>query len=143
MKKLFFALLPLLTLLALMAGGCTPSSPASVQEIDAVFTLKTAMKDGRMVFVGADGEIDGAVNPDLVARQGDTLQITLINDDGMSHDLAIPDLYAQTSMLTAKGQTTELVIEINGAGEYVYYCTVAGHRQAGMEGKLVLLPTQE
>jgi nitrite reductase (NO-forming) len=62
----------------------------------------------------------------------------LINNDGMPHDLAIPDLNAQTTLVTAKGQTTDVVFGISTAGEFAYYCTVSGHRQAGMEGRLIV-----
>ncbi len=129
----------LLAVLALVAGGCTPQPPAKAQaDFDVVFTLTTAMDTGRMTFVGVGGEIDGVTNPDLMAQPGDTVQITLINGDGMPHDFAIPDLGAHTTLVTAKGQTTDLVFEISEVGEFAYYCTVSGHRQAGMEGKLIV-----
>jgi nitrite reductase (NO-forming) len=129
----------LLALLALIAGGCTPQPPAKAQaDFDVEFTLTTSMDTGRMAFVGVGGEIDGVINPDLVARQGDKVRVTLINGDGMPHDFAIPDLDAHTSMVSAKGQTAEVVFEIGAAGEFAYYCTVPGHRQAGMEGRLIV-----
>lgn len=91
-----------------------------------------------MVFVGVGGEIDGATNPDLLVRQGDMVLITLTNGDGMPHDFAIPELNAHTSMVTVKGDAFDVVFEATGAGEYTYYCTVAGHRQMGMEGRMIV-----
>lgn len=129
----------LLTLLALVAGGCAPQPPAKAQaDFDATFTFKTTMIDGGMAFVGVGGEIDGMTNPDLMAQPGDRIRVTLVNDDGMPHDFAIPDLNVQTTMVTAKGQTTDVVFETNDTGEFAYYCTVPGHRQAGMEGSLIV-----
>jgi nitrite reductase (NO-forming) len=129
-----------LILLAQIAGGCTPQPPAQAQaEADVTFTLKTMMVDGRMVFLGAGGEIDGVTNPELTAQPGDKVRVTLINEDGMPHDFGIPDLYAKTAMVTTKGQTTEVVFDITAPGEFAYYCTVPGHRQAGMEGRLVVI----
>lgn len=129
----------LITLLVLAAAGCGPQPPANAQAaFDVEFTLKTSMDSGRMIFVGVGGEIEAMTNPDMVVRQGDRVHIILINDDGMPHDLAIPDLSAQTTMITEKGQTTDLVFEISSAGEFTYYCTVSGHRQAGMEGKFIV-----
>lgn len=128
----------LLALLALVAGGCASQPSAKAQaDYDAEFTLTTSMVTGRMVFVGASGDIEGVINPDLLARKGDTVHVILINGDGMPHDFAIPDLNAQTNMVTGKGQTTDLVFEIRSAGDFVYYCTAPGHRQAGMEGKFI------
>jgi len=128
-----------LTLLALIAGGCAPQPPAKAQvDFDVAFTLKTTLIDGRMVFLGVGGEIDGVTNPELIAQPGDKVRVTLINADGMSHDFAIPDLNAQTTLVTAKGQTTDVVFETSDSGEFAYSCTVPGHRQAGMEGRLIV-----
>jgi len=102
------------------------------------YTLSTGMADGKMVYTGVGGEIEGRLNPDLSARNGDTVRIVVINGDGIPHDLAIPDLNAQSSMLGSKGQATEIVFSVENSGVYPYYCTVAGHRQAGMEGTLVV-----
>jgi nitrite reductase (NO-forming) len=129
--------LPVILLFALIVGGCDLQHPTR-QTVDKEFTLKTAMADGQMVFIGVGGEIDGVINPSLTVRQGETVRIVLVNDDGMLHDLAIPDLNAQTSMTTSKGQNANVVFEVHRWGEYVYYCTVSGHRQAGMEGKLIV-----
>jgi nitrite reductase (NO-forming) len=129
----------LLALLSLAAGGCTSQPPAKAQsDFERAFTLKTTLAGGSMVFEGVGGEIDGLTNPDLVAQPGDQVRITLINDDGLPHDLALPDLNAQTSMVSAKGQTADVVFETGDSGEFAYYCTVAGHRQMGMEGKLIV-----
>jgi len=129
----------LLALLALIAGGCTPQPPARAQaDFDVEFTLTTSMDTGIMVFLGVGGEIDGLINPVLVAQQGDKVRVILLNGDGMPHDFAIPDLNAQTTMVTTKAQTAEVVFEIGAAGEFAYYCTVPGHRQAGMEGRLIV-----
>ena len=129
----------ILALLVLVAGGCGVQPPAKAQaDFDAAFKLTTTLLDGRMVFLGVGGEIDGMTNPDLVAQTGDMVQVTLINGDGMPHDLAIPDLNVQTAMMTGKGQTAEVVFEISAAGEFAYYCTVSGHRQAGMEGNFIV-----
>ncbi len=129
----------LLALLALVAEGCTPQPLAKAQaDFDVAFILTTAMDTGRMAFVGVGGEIHGVINLDLTAQPGDTVQITLINGDGMPHDFANPDLNAQTSMVTAKGQSTDLVFETGDTGEFAYYCTVPDHRQAGMEGRLIV-----
>jgi len=138
MKSLFILLL-LLAAYALLAGGCTSQPPARAQaDFDSTFTLETDMKDGRMVFVGIGGEIDGVVNPDLNVRRGDMVQFVLVNGDGMPHDLAVPELKIHTDVIMTEGDTAEVVAEINQAGQYSYYCTIAGHRQAGMEGNLIV-----
>lgn len=128
------ALSLLLILLTPVVGGCK----AQPQAADAEFTLKTAMIQGRMVFVGVGGEIDGAVNPDLNVNAEEMVRVALVNGDGIPHDLALTDLNAHSAPALTEAQTTEVVFRASKAGEFVYYCTVAGHRQIGMEGKLIV-----
>lgn len=139
MNALRVTFLLLLILLALAAEGCCvqPSAKGQVA-YDVEFTLTASMDTGRMVYKGVGGEIDGVTNPDLVVLQGETIHITLINSDGMPHDLAIPDVNAATSVISAKVQATEVIFEAATAGKYAYFCTVSGHRQAGMEGLFIV-----
>lgn len=125
-----------LILLALATGGCKTQHPS--QAVDVAFTLKTAMLEGRMVFVGVGGEIDGMVNPDLNVTAGESIRVTLVNDDGVPHDFAIPDLGVHSALISSKTQTVNVIFRAGGAGEFTYYCTVAGHRQMGMEGRLLV-----
>jgi nitrite reductase (NO-forming) len=118
------------------ARPATPSEPVAAQE----YALQTAMRDGRMVFVGIGGEIDGVVNPDLVARVGTRVRVTLLNGDGMPHDLSIAELGIKTPLISAKGSATGVSFSVTEGqeGTYDYFCTVSGHRQAGMAGKFVV-----
>jgi nitrite reductase (NO-forming) len=131
------ALSLLLILLALAVGGCHPRPPAP-PAVDAEFTLKTALLEGSMAFVGVGGRIHGIANPDLIVRSGDTVRIVIVNGDGVPHDFAIPALGAQTALVTTKGQTTDVTFEASEIGEFEYYCAVSGHRQMGMTGKLIV-----
>jgi nitrite reductase (NO-forming) len=105
------------------------------------FTLQSAIVDGRMAFVGVGGILDGIINPDLLVQPGQTVYITLINGDGMPHDLQISELGFHMPMLREKGATAtaSFTVSENQMGSYSYYCTVSGHRQAGMEGQLVIV----
>lgn len=120
----------------LAAPPGTLSGPVPAQE----YALQTAIRDGRMVFVGIGGEIDGVVNPELVARFGTHVRVTLINGDGMPHDLSIAELGIKTPLISAKGSETGVSFSVTEGqeGTYDYFCTVSGHRQAGMAGKFVV-----
>jgi nitrite reductase (NO-forming) len=140
-----------LALVAVMVGGCTPQAPTeavlpttegpSVTETPSrtiEFTLKTAV-DGRKIFyVGVGGDIDGIVNPDLVAQPGDTIHAVMLNGDGLPHDLTFPDFDAHTAIVAGKGQEADVSFGVHEIGTFAYYCTVAGHRQSGQEGKLIV-----
>lgn len=104
------------------------------------FTLQTLIDGGRLAYIGVGGEVDGVVNPDLVVPPGATVYLTLVNGDGMPHDLFLPDFDAKSSFVSKIGESTELTFEVGDtqSGSYIYYCTVSGHRKAGQEGKLIV-----
>jgi len=94
---------------------------------------------------------------------GQTVELTLDNQGVLDHDFTIVEI-----PLTGEAETIEAAGEMEGhdvehaaeendvhiaaptadqgtiafapaaPGEYIYYCTVSGHREAGMEGVLVV-----
>ncbi len=105
---------------------------------DVSFTLETAIADGRLAFVGVGGTIEGVVNPTLQVALGQVVQVTLINGDGALHDVAFPEFSAKSEEVMRQGASTTIVFRANQEGEFFYFCTVPGHRQAGMEGLLMV-----
>ena len=79
----------------------------------------------------------GATNPRLEVHQGDLVRLELTNGEDLEHDLVIDGL-AHSAHLTRAGATTAVVFVADQAGEYAYYCSIPGHREAGMEGTLVV-----
>lgn len=72
--------------------------------------------------------LEGTANVDVT--------ITVTNMGAATHDFTIDALKVQTPML-APGETAE--VKINApAGDYEYYCSVPGHKEAGMVGMLTL-----
>ncbi len=112
------------------------TDPLAQQDADVSYTLITGGGYGGLVFVGVGGEIDGVVNPTLTANPGDVVSITLINGDGIQHDLLIDELGVDTGFVETFDDELTVVFAVDEAGEYVYYCSVPGHRQAGMFGTL-------
>jgi nitrite reductase (NO-forming) len=117
------------------------AAPETSINFDAEFTLKTAAENGKLLYIGVGGEIDGIVNPDLVVQSGDVVRLVLVNGDGMPHDLFLPNWDVKSDYVVKIGDKTEFVFEVGDMqpGSYVYYCTVPGHRQAGQEGKFVVI----
>jgi nitrite reductase (NO-forming) len=127
----------------LFIAACSPATSAqnkSGNTVDADFhyTLKTGSADGKLIYIGVGGDIDGQINPDLKAELGKTVAITLINDDGRFHDVKIDEFNAATSVFGEIGQEETVQFTVDQAGTFFYYCSVTGHRQAGMEGKLIV-----
>src|SRR5699024_1343039 len=62
--------------------------------------------------------------------------INIENVGVLEHDFNIDELDVHSEMLAA-GESDSVVVN-SAAGEYEYYCSVAGHRQAGMVGTLIV-----
>ncbi|MCL4252862.1 MAG: nitrite reductase, copper-containing [Anaerolineae bacterium] len=112
---------------------------SQVQQASVVveYTLRTVIgQTPAMAFIGVGGEIDGMINPTLTANVGDTVKLTVINGDPVLHDLKIDEFNAHTGELLEAEQTVTLEFVVDKPGEFEYYCTVVGHRDIGMFGKL-------
>lgn len=105
---------------------------------DVKYTLRTGISEGRMVFLGVGGDVDGKVNPVLSAAQGQIVQITLINGEGAEHDLVLPDQSVHSARVVGRGASTTVSFLVNKTGDFVYYCSVPGHRLAGMQGEFIV-----
>jgi nitrite reductase (NO-forming) len=117
------------------------SRPVTAYLSDAKYTLRSGIAEGRMVFLGVGGTIDGKVNPILTAVEGQVVQVTLINGEGTEHDIVFPDQDARSPRVINKGASTSIVFRASKAGDFLYYCDVPGHRLAGMEGQLLVTAT--
>jgi plastocyanin len=79
---------------------------------------------------------------ELTAKAG-TITITFTNNSPLEHNVTVarPGLSATKAGAvlgatpTFKGGSRKLTLRLQ-AGTYVYYCSVPGHREAGMEGTL-------
>jgi nitrite reductase (NO-forming) len=107
---------------------------------DVRYTLRSGIAEGRMVYIGVGGAIDGQVNPVLSAAEGQVVQIILHNGEGAEHDIVFPDQDARSPRITGRGANTTLAFRVSKSGDYLYFCSVAGHRLAGMEGKFLVTP---
>jgi nitrite reductase (NO-forming) len=105
---------------------------------DVTFTLRTDIADGKLVFIGETGSIKGKINPQLPVAEGAVVQINLVNGDGATHDIAVPDFSAKSNQLNAKGASTSIVFKATKKGEFQYICSLPGHVQAGMIGKIMV-----
>jgi len=105
-----------------------------------IFTLRSGIAQGRMVYLGVGGEIDGKVNPMLVVHEGETVQINLINGEGAEHDIVIDQYAARSDRVLEIGASSTLAFTADKTGEFIYFCSIAGHREAGMEGRIQVTP---
>lgn len=121
--------------------GSTGGAPApAVVE----YTLRTVLGlTPAMAFQGVGGDIDGVVNPLLTANVGDTVRLTVINGDPVAHDLEITEFGVSTGQLIEDEQTVTVEFVASAPGDFVYFCSIPGHRQIGMFGTLRVSGTVE
>ncbi|WP_149243198.1 PVC-type heme-binding CxxCH protein [Dyadobacter sp. 32] len=75
---------------------------------------------------------DGTRNPTLKANKGDRVRITITNGELMTHDIGLEKLGIKSKTIIEKGASTSITFKANQSD--TYYCTVPGHRAAGMVG---------
>ncbi len=117
----------------------TPSADSGYL-LDVKYTLRSGIAEGRMVYIGVGGAIDGKANPVLTAAEGQVVELTLINGEGAEHDIVFPDQSARSPRVTGKGASTTIAFRADKTGDFIYFCSVPGHQQAGMQGQLVVTP---
>lgn len=75
---------------------------------------------------------DGARNPTLKANKGDKVRIKITNGELMTHDISLEKLGLKSKVILEKGSSTS--INFVAKESDTYFCSVPGHRAAGMVG---------
>ncbi|MCF0054640.1 PVC-type heme-binding CxxCH protein [Dyadobacter sp. CY356] len=75
---------------------------------------------------------DGSRNPTLKANKGDRVRIKITNGELMTHDISLEKMGLKSKVIIEKGTSTSLVFK--AVESDTYFCSVPGHRAAGMVG---------
>ncbi|WP_073062871.1 PVC-type heme-binding CxxCH protein [Fodinibius roseus] len=100
---------------------------------DRAYTLEAVITG----YTGIGGEIDGIRNPTLQARKGETVRITIVNGETLTHDIALEGMDVQSESIIEEGASTSVTF-VAESGD-TYYCSIPGHRAAGMEGRFEII----
>lgn len=103
-------------------GPAKPAPPAKASPSAAGVVLS---------FTGAEYAF---TPPTMKASAGKTT-IRFTNKGVVEHDFVIDVLHVK--ILTKPGKTAEATVDLK-AGTYTFYCTIPGHLQSGMQGKLTV-----
>jgi plastocyanin len=156
MKKLVVGIALVLASLALVACGggsdstSTESSPEGAAGGQSNESAESEKSEGGTAEggTGGGGSVVNFETPDngelayttksATAKAGnDTINFN--NPQPLAHDVAIEDTggetIAKTDLVTEGSTSTKAELE---PGTYTFYCTVPGHREAGMEGTLTV-----
>jgi plastocyanin len=126
----------------LLLTGCLSSEP-KVAEIDQISAEQRAAMQATEETGGEGGGAGPAqfVAADIMYEQAPeevpagTVPMTLVNEGTIEHNVVIEELGEDRVLDAAAGETDSAEVELQ-PGDYTYYCDVAGHRAAGMEGTL-------
>jgi plastocyanin len=112
----------------LLLAGCAPGSRETVSVREFENEKSVEMKAGSYYF-------DPAV---IQASPGDILLIEIENIAGIEHNFTIENPAGEVlhSIDLPVGSTSELEIQLSGAGVYRYYCDIRFHPTLGMTGQI-------
>lgn len=149
MKKAAVALLLVTASIALVACGSSSSSSSSETTETGATTENSGSAAG-----GAEGKSSGgsstvnleadpngnlAYTTKTATAKAGSVTIDFHNPQSLPHDVAIENSSGETvgkTELTSEGSAST-VVNLK-PGTYHFFCTVPGHRQAGMEGTLTV-----
>ena len=106
----------------------------AAQTAKPAFDREYRLEATMLGYRGIGGDIDGIRNPTLWALTGETVRITIVNGELMVHDIALEKLNVKSAQILDPGASTSITFK--AAASDTYYCSVPGHRAAGMEGRL-------
>lgn len=118
-----------------LAPMASPGAPEQEEDAGAGGG-ETGGGAGGVVTIEAQDPFNWSTNT-LTAAPGDTIEMH--NAGVLPHDFTIDELGGTVIPLTNGGETASWTIPADAApGDYIYYCSVPGHREGGMEGTLTL-----
>ncbi|HEX4437568.1 MAG TPA: plastocyanin/azurin family copper-binding protein [Solirubrobacteraceae bacterium] len=120
------------------AGGATTSTqPTATTGTPPPASSPAAAKPTKLA-LAADPGGQLAFDAKALSAKAGTVTITMTNMSPVEHDVAVAEgskVLGQTPTFVGGSKTLTLKLK---PGTYTFYCTVPGHRQAGMEGKLTV-----
>jgi plastocyanin len=130
--------------LAIAAAIIAPTALAACggddDEEQAVTTETTApAAEGATLQLEADPGGALKYDKDSLSAKSGLVTIELTNPADLSHDVVVEQDGKELakSELISGGDTSTATAELK-AGEYVFFCSVPGHREGGMEGTLTV-----
>jgi plastocyanin len=133
--------LPLLLLLATFALGlaaCGGGNEAATTSAAATTAPSGGGGGGSTVKIAADPS--GALKFDTTSLEATAGNVTIdfTNDSSLPHNVMLEGPGVEDKGTdTITGSSTSVTLDLQ-PGTYTFFCSVDGHRAAGMEGKLVV-----
>lgn len=97
----------------------------------------TAAADGAVTFVGTGSVAWESTDVEAVATDG-TLEVTIVCEGAVPHNIIIEGVNGGESIAECAGDDEGTATVDIEPGTYAFWCDIAGHREAGMEGELTV-----
>jgi plastocyanin len=144
MKKVAVAFALILASFALVACGSSSddTSGTGAETTESQTETDTGKAEGGSAGSAAVLDIEAAptglaYSSDSASAKAGKVTLNFTNPQALVHDVAIEDssgkTIGQTELITEGTDSTTVNLK---SAEYTFYCTVPGHREAGMEGAL-------
>jgi plastocyanin len=114
----------------------TTSEPVATTGTPAPASSPASSKAGTALTLAANPSGLLAYNTKVLSARAGTVTITFTNTSPLEHNVTIAEgtkVLGATPTFVGGSKTLTLTLK---AGKYTFYCSVPGHRQAGMEGTL-------
>jgi plastocyanin len=122
------------------SSSSTSTSPAPTKATTPATTAPAATSGaGRQLSLQANRQGQFKYEPSSLTAKGGAVSIDFTNMSPLSHNMTIAsssgEVLGATPTFTGGSKTLLLALK---PGTYKFYCTVPGHRAAGMEGTLTV-----
>ncbi|GAB6088461.1 plastocyanin/azurin family copper-binding protein [Spirochaeta dissipatitropha] len=151
MKGMILKSAMLVAILVLLLSSCdTGTQGGELRQFELITRSDTLNIGDGVTFDGFtfNGIMPG---PQLMVNEGDTVEITVINEDSVTHGLSIHAANAQTSNFVGNippGETRTLTFTADFPGVFMYHCAPGGHgimthTMGGQFGMMVVEPKEQ
>jgi plastocyanin len=120
------------------AAGRAGKDTGALAQVGAAKAEGTAEEKGGVITIPADP--GGSIAYQFANAEGQPGQVTLRspNESSIDHDISVEgNGLDEHGEVVKNGGVSEVQVNLK-AGEYTFYCSVPGHREGGMEGKLTV-----
>jgi plastocyanin len=128
-----------LAALGLVACGGSSSNNGTTAAATSGTTSTAAAGGGSTVAISTPSGSTLAYDQKSASAKAGSVTINFDNKEALQHDVAVADssgkVLGQTNLVSSGTASTTVDLQ---PGTYTFYCTVPGHKEAGMEGTLTV-----
>ena len=127
-RKCTLVVFTLISSLLAACAGPSAAAPATVKPASSTQTVEVRATD-MLKFEPAT----------ITVKRGTPVRLTLTSTGALEHDWVVDNLDGKKVQVHA-GPKASATVEFTptAAGSYEFYCSIPGHREAGMKGTLIV-----